>query len=62
MDILFHNRKRFTLESVPHTINDLILLLKEKELSERPELFVDGSKLWVLFPFCDVDAPVSSCW
>ncbi|KAM7458798.1 hypothetical protein BLSTO_00446 [Blastocystis sp. subtype 1] len=45
MDILFHNRKKIELATVPKTVNELITYLKEKELSERPELFVDGDRL-----------------
>lgn len=45
MDILFNNRKRIELATVPKTVNELITYLKEKELSERPELFVDGDRL-----------------
>ena len=44
MDILFHNRKKIELATIP-TVNELIAYLKEKELSERPELFVDGDRL-----------------
>lgn len=45
MDILFHNRKTIELATIPKTVNELIAYLKEKELSERPELFVDGDRL-----------------
>lgn len=46
MDVLFNNRKKLDLNSTFQTIQDLILYLKENELSERVELFVDGNELY----------------
>lgn len=45
MDVLFNNRKTIVLDESLSTVQDLIIYLKDKELSERAELFVDGTNL-----------------
>ena len=45
MDILFKNRKTIEIDCPFQTVQDLIIYLKDKELSERAELFVDGDEL-----------------
>ena len=45
MDVLFNGRKRIELDVPLTTVYDLILYLRDKELSERGDLFVDGDSL-----------------
>ncbi|KAK8804370.1 hypothetical protein WA588_004585 [Blastocystis sp. NMH] len=45
MDVLFNGRKRIELDVPLTTVHDLILYLRDKELSERGDLFVDGDSL-----------------
>lgn len=46
MEVLFNNQQRLELDVQVKTIGDLILYLKENKLSEREELFVDGTNLY----------------
>ena len=46
MEVLFSNQQRLELDVQVKTIGDLILYLKENKLSEREELFVDGTNLY----------------
>ena len=46
MDVLFNNRKSIQLVNSFKTIQDIIIYLKNNELSEREELFVDGNNLY----------------
>ena len=48
MDVLFNGRKRLELDVALTTVRDLILYLRDKELSERGDLFVDGNSLYSL--------------
>ena len=43
---MFNNQQRLELDVQVKTIGDLILYLKENKLSEREELFVDGTNLY----------------
>lgn len=45
MDVLFGGRQKLDLDVSLKTIEELIVYLKEKELSEREELFVEGANL-----------------
>lgn len=45
MDVLFGGRQKLDLDVSLKTIEELIVYLKEKELSEREELFVEGTNL-----------------
>ena len=45
MDILFKNRKTIEIDCSFQTVQDLILYLKNNELSERAELVGDGDEL-----------------
>ena len=45
MDVLFNGRKRIELDVPLTTVYDLILYLRDKELSERGDQFVDGDSL-----------------
>lgn len=49
MDVLFNGRKRIELDVALTTVRDLILYLRDKELCERGDLFVDGDSLYRLF-------------
>ena len=54
MDVLFNNRKSIQLANSFKTIQDVIIYLKNNELSEREELFVDGNNLywfWLSFTY-----------
>ena len=46
MEVLFSNQQRLELDCQVKTIGDLIIYLKENKLSEREELFVDGTNLY----------------
>lgn len=46
MDVLFGGRQHLDLDVSLKTIGELIEYLKEKELSEREELFVEGVNLY----------------
>ena len=46
MDVLFNNRKSIQLANSFKIIQDIIIYLKNNELSEREELFVDGNNLY----------------
>ena len=48
MEVLFGGRKRIDLETELSTVQELIIYLKDHELSERAELFVDGESLYFL--------------
>lgn len=45
MDVLFGGRQKLDLDVPLKTIEELIKYLKEKELTEREELFVEGTNL-----------------
>ena len=45
MDVLFGGRQKLDLDVSLKTIEELIVYLKEKELSEREQLFVEGTNL-----------------
>ena len=46
--MLFGGRKQIDLEAELSTVQELILYLKDNELSERAELFIDGESLYFL--------------
>ena len=57
MDVLFGGRKRIELDVSLTTVRDLILYLRDKELSERGDLFVDGDSL-----YCLLDVTHQTLW
>ena len=46
--MLFGGRKQIDLEAELSTVQELIIYLKDNELSERAELFIDGESLYFL--------------
>ena len=58
MEVLFSNQQRLELDVQVKTIGDLILYLKENKLSEREELFVDGTNLYKCVHLLIVDVLV----
>lgn len=43
---MFNGRKRIELDVPLKTVHDLILYLRDRELCERRDLFVDGDSLY----------------